>query len=179
MPTKIYLICADLDSEALGNLLALSPLTLAAPAPARDVAATFSFEQWAIDKSTNPTGNHLSVEEVIAIANNQTSTSPLPLGKRAARLAMQSGASTKYLAAHPTQNCHATISSTRFINIGQARITSISGGQNPPRDTDSPCGNVARGAGLIMDASTRNGRVRGQNAAWDNGYMTVDIRSIN
>lgn len=65
----------------IASLLGLTPLAVAAPAPANDVAATFSFEQWAIDMSTNPTGNHLSVEEVIAIANNRTSTGELASNK--------------------------------------------------------------------------------------------------
>ncbi|KAM7202641.1 hypothetical protein V8F20_004430 [Naviculisporaceae sp. PSN 640] len=169
----------------IASFLALAPLALAAPAPAENVAAAFSFEQWAIDKSTNPTGNHLSVEEVIAIAENRTSADPLPLSKRAAsctfsgQLASAADAvrCIDYLAARPNQNCHAAVSATEFIRMGQARITGIASGRNPPQDTNSPCGNVARGAGLIMDACTRNGLVRGQNAAWGNGYMVVDIRA--
>lgn len=64
--------------QIAGLLVLTIPLAVAAPSPsaAEDVTITFSFEQWAIDKSLDPTGkHHLSVEEVIAIANNRTFSS--------------------------------------------------------------------------------------------------------
>lgn len=64
------------------SLLAISSLVAAAPTVmdtgievrAADVAVPFSFEKWAEDIIANPSGNHPSPEEAIALAFNQTST---------------------------------------------------------------------------------------------------------
>lgn len=65
------------------GLLALIPFIAAAPTSvgaSLDVRADsqntelFSFEKWAEEKIANPSGNHLSPDEAVALAFNQTST---------------------------------------------------------------------------------------------------------
>ncbi|KAJ0277416.1 hypothetical protein COL940_007770 [Colletotrichum noveboracense] len=164
------------------GLLAITPLIAAAPTDtdagidvrAVDVAVPFSFEKWAEDIIANPNGNHPSPEEAIALAFNQTSTDGLE--KRQADVA-DAVWCIDFIAARANVACNAVVSGTSFCSRGQARITGVATGGNPPRDTSSPCGNVARSAGQIMDACTRNGLVYGQNNAWGNGNMRVHIRA--
>ncbi|KAF4806615.1 hypothetical protein CGCSCA5_v014173 [Colletotrichum siamense] len=177
------------------GLLAITHLIAAAPTVtdagidvgAVDVAVPFSFEKWAEDIIANPNGNHPSPEEAIALAFNETSTDGLE--KRQADVSCTfdkpGGAASvadavwciDFIAARANVACNAVVSGTSFCSRGQARITGVATGGNPPRDTSSPCGNVARSAGQIMDACTRNGLVYGQNNAWGNGNMRVHIRA--
>ncbi|KAK6213118.1 hypothetical protein QIS74_09120 [Colletotrichum tabaci] len=176
------------------GLLALAPLAAAAPAATDsnlDVRAAdavpFSFAKWADDIIANPNGQHPSPEEAMALAFNQTSTDGLE--KRQADVSCEfnrPGQSASvadavwcidFIAQRANVQCRAVVSGTSFCRRGQAQITGVAFGGNPPRDTSSPCGNVARSAGAIMDACTRNGLVYGQNNAWGNGNMAVHIRS--
>ncbi|KAK1978184.1 hypothetical protein LZ30DRAFT_599712 [Colletotrichum cereale] len=175
------------------GLLALVSLAAAAPAASATdniqvraaEAVPFSFEKWADDIITNPNGQHPSPEEAIALAFNQTSTDGLE--KRDASCTFDNpGKSASvadavwcidFIAQRANVACRAAVSATAFCRRGQAQITGVAVGGNPPRDTSSPCGNVARSAGAIMDACTRNGLVYGENAAWGNGNLRVHIRS--
>ncbi|GKT63848.1 hypothetical protein ColTof4_04574 [Colletotrichum tofieldiae] len=176
------------------GLLALVPLVVAAPAGTDanvEVRAAesvpFSFAKWADDIIANPDGQHPSPEEALALAFNQTSTDGLE--KRQADVHCEfnkpgDSASVAdavwcidFIAQRANVQCKAIVSATSFCRRGQAQITGVATGGNPPKDTSSPCGNVARSAGAIMDACTRNGLVYGQNKAWGNGNMVVHIRS--
>ncbi|EFQ30426.1 hypothetical protein CGRA01v4_09969 [Colletotrichum graminicola] len=176
------------------GLLALIPLVAAAPAAVADNvevreagAVPFSFEKWADDIITNPNGQHPSPEEAIALAFNQTSTDGLEKRQADVSCTFNDPAHAAsvadavwcidFIAQRANVACRAVVSATSFCRRGQAQITGVATGGNPPRDTSSPCGNVARSAGAIMDACTRDGLVYGQNNAWGNGNMRVHIRS--
>ncbi|KAF6812942.1 hypothetical protein CMUS01_12954 [Colletotrichum musicola] len=171
------------------SLLALVPSISAAPttAEALEVRAeteVFSFEKWAEDIIANPGGNHLSPDEAVALAFNQTSTDEHTIQKRAScNIVAGSPASAAdavwcidFIAARANVKCEAAVSGTSFCRRGLAQITGVSGGFNPPRSTSTLCGNVARSAGAIMDQCTRNGQVYGTTAAWGNGNLAVHIR---
>ncbi|KAK2043093.1 hypothetical protein LZ31DRAFT_555490 [Colletotrichum somersetense] len=176
------------------GLLALVPLVVAAPAAAADnievraaEAVPFSFEKWADDIIANPNGQHPSPEEAIALAFNQTSTDGLEKRQADVSCTFNDPAHSAsvadavwcidFIAQRANVACRAVVSATSFCRRGQAQITGVATGGNPPRDTSSPCGDVARSAGAIMDACTRNGLVYGENNAWGNGNMRVHIRS--
>ncbi|RGP78706.1 hypothetical protein FLONG3_3161 [Fusarium longipes] len=77
------------------------------------------------------------------------------------------------------QDCVATISGTSFCKRGNTQITGLAKYDLNHLTTKSSCKDVARGAGLIMDRCTRgDGTVRGQNPAWGNGNLMVDIRRV-
>ncbi|TDZ29455.1 hypothetical protein C8034_v000383 [Colletotrichum sidae] len=179
----------------VAGLLALVPLIAAAPAASEaniDVreaeVVPFSFEKWAEDIIANPNGKHLSPEEAFAVGFNQTSTGEDGLEKRQADVrctfdrngdaasAADAVWCIDFIAARSNVACRAVVSGTSFCRRGQAQITGVAHGGNPPKDTSSPCGNVARSAGQIMDACTRSGLVYGENSAWGNGNMAVHIR---
>ncbi|KAK1958795.1 hypothetical protein LY78DRAFT_647042 [Colletotrichum sublineola] len=179
----------------VAGLLAFVPLVAAAPAATADnnievraaEAVPFSFEKWADDIITNPNGQHPSPEEALALAFNQTSTDGLEKRQADVSCTFNDPAHAAsvadavwcidFIAQRANVACRAVVSATSFCRRGQAQITGVATGGNPPRDTSSPCGNVARSAGAIMDACTRDGLVFGQNNAWGNGNMRVHIRS--
>ncbi|KAM0196150.1 hypothetical protein ACHAPI_005877 [Fusarium lateritium] len=78
------------------------------------------------------------------------------------------------------QACVAGVSGVTFCRRGNTVITGLA--RNLPsssQTSSSSCKDVARGAGLIMDRCTRgDGTVRGQNPAWGNGNLWVDIRRV-
>ncbi|KAF4460673.1 hypothetical protein FALBO_12540 [Fusarium albosuccineum] len=81
-----------------------------------------------------------------------------------------------YLAGLGGQPCTGTVSGTSFCWRGNTQITGIA--PNGGSSTSS-CQDVARGAGQIMDNCSRgDGKVKGQNPAWGNGNLIVDIRSV-
>ncbi|KXH48453.1 hypothetical protein CSIM01_04832 [Colletotrichum simmondsii] len=151
------------------GLLALVPFIAAAPtaAEATEQNLPFSFERWAEDIIANPNGQHPSPEEAMALAFNQTSSEAF---------VADAVWCIDFIAARANVQCKAVVSATVFCHRGQAQIAGVATGGNPPRDTSSPCGNVARSAGQIMDACTRGSLVFGQNNAWGNGNMRVHIR---
>ncbi|KAI6752416.1 hypothetical protein HG530_013785 [Fusarium avenaceum] len=80
-----------------------------------------------------------------------------------------------YLASLGNQPCVAKVSGQSFCRRGNTQITGLA--RNGPSAT-STCQDVARGAGFIMDKCSRgDGKVRGQNEAWANGNLLVDIRN--
>ncbi|SPJ71949.1 uncharacterized protein FTOL_01677 [Fusarium torulosum] len=77
------------------------------------------------------------------------------------------------------QDCVAGVSGVSFCRRGNTQITGLARNLPSHLTSSSPCKDVARGAGLIMDRCTRgDGTVRGQNPAWGNGNLWVDIRSV-
>ncbi|KAF5608577.1 hypothetical protein FOVSG1_005871 [Fusarium oxysporum f. sp. vasinfectum] len=84
-----------------------------------------------------------------------------------------------YLASLGDQACVAGVSGQSFCRRGNTQITGLAVGLNSDQTSSSPCRDVARGAGLVMDRCTRaDGKVRGQNPAWGNGHLMVDIRNV-
>ncbi|KAM0426053.1 hypothetical protein ACHAPT_008684 [Fusarium lateritium] len=84
-----------------------------------------------------------------------------------------------YLASLGGQDCTAGVSGTSFCRRGNTQITGLAVGLNSDQTSTSSCEAVARGAGLVMDRCSRgDGKVRGQNPAWGNGHLMVDIRSV-
>ncbi|UQC90483.1 uncharacterized protein CLUP02_16013 [Colletotrichum lupini] len=170
------------------GLLALIPLIAAAPtaAEATEQNVPFSFEKWAEDIIANPNGQHPSPEEAMALAFNQTSSDGLEKRQQDVSCTFNDNDNAAsvadavwcidFIAARANVECKAVVSATVFCHRGQAQIAGVATGGNPPRDTSSPCGNVARSAGQIMDACTRGSLVFGQNNAWGNGNMRVHIR---
>ncbi|KIL87331.1 hypothetical protein FAVG1_09035 [Fusarium avenaceum] len=80
-----------------------------------------------------------------------------------------------YLASLGNQPCVAKVSGESFCRRGNTQITGLA--RKGPSAT-STCQDVARGAGFIMDKCSRgDGKVRGQNEAWANGNLLVDIRN--
>ncbi|CAJ0542593.1 Ff.00g001560.m01.CDS01 [Fusarium sp. VM40] len=60
----------------------------------------------------------------------------------------------------------------------QPCVAKITGLARKGPSATSTCQDVARGAGFIMDKCSRgDGKVRGQNEAWANGNLLVDIRN--
>ncbi|KAG5662690.1 hypothetical protein KAF25_005108 [Fusarium avenaceum] len=77
------------------------------------------------------------------------------------------------------QACVAGVSGVSFCRRGNTQITGLARNLPSHLTSSSSCKDVARGAGLIMDRCTRgDGTVRGQNPAWGNGNLWVDIRSV-
>ncbi|RSL84623.1 hypothetical protein BHE90_000764 [Fusarium euwallaceae] len=84
-----------------------------------------------------------------------------------------------YLASLGNQACVAGVGGQSFCRRGNTQITGIAVGLPSHQSTSSPCQAVARGAGLVMDRCSRaDGKVRGQNPAWGNGHLMVDIRTV-
>ncbi|KAJ4320926.1 hypothetical protein N0V84_005630 [Fusarium piperis] len=84
-----------------------------------------------------------------------------------------------YLASLGNQACTAGVSGTSFCRRGNTQITGLAVGLPSDKTSTSPCQAVARGAGLVMDRCSRaDGKVRGQNPAWGNGHLMVDIRTV-
>ncbi|KAF4339489.1 hypothetical protein FBEOM_6610 [Fusarium beomiforme] len=84
-----------------------------------------------------------------------------------------------YLASLGDQACVAGVSGVPFCRRGNTQITGLATGLPSDQTSSSPCRDVARGAGLIMDRCTRaDGKVRGQVAAFGNGNLLVDIRTV-
>ncbi|KAJ4168712.1 hypothetical protein NW754_010640 [Fusarium falciforme] len=84
-----------------------------------------------------------------------------------------------YLASLGNQPCTAGVGAQSFCRRGNTQITGIAVGLPSDRTATSPCQAVARGAGLVMDRCSRgDGKVRGQNPAWGNGNLMVDIRTV-
>ncbi|WYZ43724.1 hypothetical protein EsH8_VII_000160 [Colletotrichum jinshuiense] len=175
------------------GLLALIPFIAAAPTSVgasiderTDSQNTelFSFEKWAEEKIANPGGNHLSPDEAVALAFNQTLTDENGIEKRAScagtagspASAADAAWCIDFLSARSNVNCVAYTSGTSFCVRGVAQITGVST-ISPPAPVTVLCGAVARSAGAIMDQCTSNGRVYGQQTAWGNGNMAVHIRS--
>ncbi|EMT62981.1 hypothetical protein FOC4_g10013174 [Fusarium odoratissimum] len=71
-----------------------------------------------------------------------------------------------------------------FCRRGNTQIVGLARGLLPHETATSSCisnwpnrKDIARGAGLIIDKCLRgDGKVRGANPAWGNGYLLVDIR---
>ncbi|RYP09296.1 hypothetical protein DL764_001343 [Monosporascus ibericus] len=82
-----------------------------------------------------------------------------------------------YLASLGDTPCRGGIGGTAFCNRPGVQITGIS---DTWQGAESPCNNVARAAGAILDRCSRPGdnTVKGQNHAWGNGHLLVDIRNI-
>ncbi|KAK7425871.1 hypothetical protein QQZ08_007585 [Neonectria magnoliae] len=82
-----------------------------------------------------------------------------------------------YLASLGGQACTAGVSGQSFCRRGNTQITGLAVGLPSHQTATASCEAVARGAGLIMDRCSRgDGKVRGQNPAWGNGHLMVDIR---
>ncbi|RYP24359.1 hypothetical protein DL765_000623 [Monosporascus sp. GIB2] len=82
-----------------------------------------------------------------------------------------------YLASLGDTPCKGGVGGTAFCNRPGVQITGIS----PTWEgAVSPCKNVARAAGAILDRCARPGdnSVKGQLPAWDNGNLLVDIRDL-
>ncbi|KAM5350271.1 hypothetical protein ACJ41O_006776 [Fusarium nematophilum] len=84
-----------------------------------------------------------------------------------------------FLASLGDQACTAGVSGTSFCRRGNTQITGLAVGLPSDQTSTSTCQEVARGAGLVMDRCSRaDGKVRGQNPAWGNGHLLVDIRNV-
>ncbi|KAJ1325376.1 hypothetical protein MN608_08567 [Microdochium nivale] len=82
-----------------------------------------------------------------------------------------------YLASLGNQACVSSVNAVSFCRRGETQITGIS--KTGHNGATSSCQNVARAAGAIMDRCSRgDGTVRGQNEAWGNGNLLVDIRRV-
>ncbi|KAI4726290.1 hypothetical protein E4T49_05915 [Aureobasidium sp. EXF-10728] len=80
------------------------------------------------------------------------------------------------LAALGDQACEAAASAVQFCRYGNTVIMGMSRKPIASDIASSRCQDVARGAGLIMDACTRgDGTVMGQNPAWGNGNLLITI----
>ncbi|RYP52720.1 hypothetical protein DL768_002149 [Monosporascus sp. mg162] len=82
-----------------------------------------------------------------------------------------------YLASLGDTPCSASVGGTAFCNRPGVQITGIA---DTWQGAVSPCNNVARAAGAILDRCSRPGdnTVKGQNPAWGNGDLLVDIRNL-
>ncbi|KAF4456559.1 hypothetical protein FALBO_15381 [Fusarium albosuccineum] len=84
-----------------------------------------------------------------------------------------------YLASLGGQACTGGVSGTSFCRRGNTQITGLAVGLPSDKTATASCQDVARGAGLVMDRCSRgDGKVRGQNPAWGNGHLMVDIRNV-
>ncbi|KAF4962559.1 hypothetical protein FSARC_9337 [Fusarium sarcochroum] len=84
-----------------------------------------------------------------------------------------------YLASLGNQACVAGVSGQSFCRRGNTQITGLARNLPSHETSSSTCRDVARGAGLIMDRCSRgDGKVRGQNPAWGNGNLVIDIRNV-
>ncbi|KAH7018090.1 uncharacterized protein B0I36DRAFT_335289 [Microdochium trichocladiopsis] len=82
-----------------------------------------------------------------------------------------------YLASLGGQACEAYVGGTSFCRRGNTQITGLA--KTGHVTTTSTCQEVAQGLGQVMDRCSRgDGTVRGQNEAWGNGDMLVDIRRV-
>ncbi|KAF4956965.1 hypothetical protein FGADI_3377 [Fusarium gaditjirri] len=148
--------------------------------------APFSLESWASGIIADPDGAHPNPEEAFALVVNQIETYPGALEKRAVRCntVPRTSASVAdavwcidFLARRPGQRCGVGAGGrSSFCRHGLATIQGVSSYPVWKGGTSSPCGNVARSAGRIMDKCTRGGTVQGVNTAYGNGYLSVHIR---
>ncbi|KAF4440277.1 hypothetical protein FACUT_3498 [Fusarium acutatum] len=151
-----------------------------------EATAPFSLESWASDIIADPDGAHLSPDEAYALAVNQTEADSRTLEKRVVRCNTVAGTSASvadavwcidFLARRPGQRCGVGAGGrSSFCRHGLATIQGVSSYPVWKGGTSSPCGNVARSAGRIMDKCTRGGTVQGVNTAYGNGYLSVHIR---
>ncbi|KAH7174012.1 uncharacterized protein B0J16DRAFT_325492 [Fusarium flagelliforme] len=172
---------------ALTTLILLSASALAGPVADKGAAHSFSLESWANDIITDPEGtHHLSPGAASKIAINQTPIDGGALDRRELRCNTVAGTSASvadavwcidFLARHPNQRCGVGAGGrSSFCRHGLATIQGVSGKLITEGGTSSPCGNVARAAGRIMDKCIRGGTVQGENTAYGNGYLHVHIR---
>ncbi|KAI1070459.1 hypothetical protein LB507_006684 [Fusarium sp. FIESC RH6] len=171
---------------AFTTLILSAASALAGPVADKGAADSFSFESWAKGIIANPEGTHLSPEAASKTAINQTRIDDGALDKRELRCDTVAGTSASvadavwcidFLARRPNQRCGVGAGGrSSFCRHGLATIQGVSGRPVWEGGTSSPCGNVARAAGRIMDKCTRGGTVQGENTAYGNGYLHVHIR---
>ncbi|KAF4333129.1 hypothetical protein FBEOM_13077 [Fusarium beomiforme] len=146
----------------------------------------FSLESWVSGIIADPDGAHLSPDEALNLTVNQTSNDLGAMEKRAVRCNTVAGTSASvadavwcidFLARRSGQRCGVPAGGrSSFCRHGLATIQGVSERPVWQGGTSSPCGNVARSAGRIMDKCTRGGTVQGENTAYGNGYLAVHIR---
>ncbi|RGP78280.1 hypothetical protein FLONG3_3595 [Fusarium longipes] len=85
----------------------------------------------------------------------------------------------KHLSTLKNRECRSSSTPTVFCKRGKTEITGQAVGLPRWMTTATTCDDVARGAQWILDTCARNdGSIRGQDPAWGNGYLMVNIRSV-
>ncbi|KAF4453710.1 hypothetical protein F53441_3719 [Fusarium austroafricanum] len=84
-----------------------------------------------------------------------------------------------FLASLGDQGCTGNISGVSFCRRGNTQITGLTPTIPSDQTSTSRCQDVARAAGAILDQCSRgDGKVKGQNPAFGNGDLLVDIRNV-
>ncbi|KAK2024962.1 hypothetical protein LX32DRAFT_568971 [Colletotrichum zoysiae] len=164
--------------------LALAQVTGATPVAAQSSAVeVFSFSKWIDGIIANPEGDNLTPEEAVEAwqeSLNETSVAAAgenPIQKRwscntqpgTEAYVPDAVACINELARRGSQQCSVD-GNTVFCLIGRAQIMGTRGTVR----TSSPCNDVARGAGFVMDHCTRaDNTVQGSEFAYGNGGLLV------